>query len=116
MGWVEFKNGEKFRLLDKGNKFIIEVQKDNSAQEFIYHTQPFTLSQNEQNKYYKAFYDYARGIWTGEDLDFFSKYYKQFCQELIDKKITSDEIAKREDAKKKAQVENTQKSYERYYE
>lgn len=116
MGWVEFKNGEKFRLLDKGNKFIIEVQKDNSAQEFIYHTQPFTLSQNEQNKYYKAFYDYARGIWTGEDLDFFSKYYKQFCQELIDKKITSDEIAKIEDAKKKAQVENTQKSYERYYE
>lgn len=116
MGWVEFKNGEKFRLLDKGNKFIIEVQRDDSAQEFIYHTQPFTLSQNEQNKYYKAFYDYARGIWTGEELDSFKRYYRDFCQELISNKITSEEIEQIEEAKRKAKLKNTQKSYDKYYE
>ena len=29
----------------------------------------------EQNKYFKAFYEYARGIWTGEELDSFKRYY-----------------------------------------
>ena len=116
MGWVEFKNGERFQLIDKGNKFIIEVQRDNSAQEFIYHTQPFTLSQNEQNKYYKAFYEYARGIWTGEELDSFKRYYKAFSEELIKNKVSSEEIEKIEEAKKKAKLENTQKSFDKYYE
>ena len=116
MGWVEFKNGEKFRLLDKGNKFIIEVEKDNSAQEFIYHTQPFTLSQNEQNKYYKAFLKYANGIWTGDELITFPLYYPKFCEDLIKNKVTSEEIAKIEDAKRKALDENAQKSYDKYYE
>ena len=116
MGWVEFKNGGKFRLLDKGNKFLVELLQGDTPQEFIFHNQPFTLLQNEQNKYYKSFYEYARSIWTGDELDGFKKYYREFCKELLDNKVTSDELAKIEEAKKKASEEKSQKSYDKYYE
>ena len=37
-------------------------------------------------------------------------------QELLDNKVTSDELAKIEEAKKKASEEKSQKSYDKYYE
>ena len=117
MKWVEFKKGAKFRLIEANNKHSIEqLQSDGSALTFVFHNKPFTLQQSESNSYYKAFYDYAKSIWTGDELDGFNKYYKQFSQELIVKRVTADELSKVEEAKKKASAENTQKSYDQYYE
>ena len=115
--WTEFRNGAKFRLIEAKNRYTIEQLQDNgSALTFVFHTKPFTLQQNETSTYYKAFYDYAKGIWTGEELDGFKRYYKEFSQELIINRVTADELAKVEEAKKKASAENTQKSYNQYYE
>lgn len=115
--WTEFKNGAKFRLIENKNKYSIEqLQEDGTTQIFVFHTQPFTLQQSESTKYYKAFYEYARGIWTGEELDSFPRYYKQFSKELLDNKVTQDELDRVEEAKRKASEEKSQKIYDRYYE
>ena len=115
--WTEFRNGAKFRLVEAKNRYTIEqLQDDKSILTFYFHNKPFTLQQNESNSYYKAFYEYARGIWTGEELDSFKRYYKEFSQELIVNRVTADELAQMEEAKKKASAENTQKSYNQYYE
>ena len=115
--WTEFKNGAKFRLIESNNRHTIEqLQDDGSALMFVFHNKPFTLQQNEASTYYKAFYDYAKGIWTGEELDSFRRYYKEFSQELITNRVTGEEIEQMEEAKKKASQENTQKAYDKYYE
>lgn len=115
--WTEFKSGAKFRLIEAKNKYSIEqLQEDGSTQLFVFHTQPFTIQQKAGTKFYDAFYEYARGLWTGDELDFFSKYYKQFSKELLDNRITQEEIDRVNEAKEKAHQEKSQKLYDRYYE
>lgn len=115
--WTEFKKGAKFRLIEAKNKYSIEqLQDDGSAQIFAFHTQPFTLQQKAGTKFYELFYDYAKGIWTGDELDFFPKYYKEFSQELLNNKITQEEIDKINDAKEKASQEKSQKYFDKHYE
>ena len=115
--WTEFKGGAKFRLIEARNKHSIEqLQDDDTTQPFVFHTQPFTLQQKSGRKFYDAFYEYARGIWTGDELDFFPKYYKEFCQEILSNKVTAEELAEVEEAKKKASEKRTQKAFDRHYE
>lgn len=115
--WTEFKGGAKFRLIENRNKYSIEqLQDDGSTQIFVFHTQPFTLQQSESTKFYKAFYEYARGLWTGDELDFFPKYYKEFSKELLDNRVTQEELDRVKEAKEKAHQEKSQKIYDRFYE
>ena len=114
--WTQFRSGAKFRLIEARNKYSIEMLQDNTPQLFVFHTQPFTLQQKSGTKYYDAFYEYARGIWTGDELDFFGKYYKEFCQELITNRVTAKELEEVEEAKKKASEQKTQKIHDKYYE
>lgn len=116
MGWVEFRNGDRFQLIVDGRHNTIEKLVDNTPQNFAYHNQPFTLQQNEQSKFYKAFYDYANGIWTGNELQGFKEYYQEFCEKLIANQVTGDELKEKEEAKKKASEDKAQKSYDKYYE
>ena len=117
MRWTEFKGGGKFRLIEAKNKYSVELlQDDGSTQLFVFHTQPFTLQQKQGTKFYDAFYDYARGRWTGDELDFFAKYYKEFCQELITNRVTQDELNQISDAKKKASEKNAQRLHDKHYE
>lgn len=115
-GWTEFKNGAKFRLIVNGNKATVEQLRDNGSEIFVYHNQPFTLQQKPGTKFYDAFYDYARGIWTGEELDSFPRYYKSFCNELIENKVLQEELDRVAEAKKKASEEKSQKLHDKYYE
>lgn len=115
--WTQFKSGASFRLIEAKNKYSIEqLQMDGTTQLFIFHTQPFTLQQKSGTKFYDAFYEYAKGIWTGDELDFFAKYYKEFCQELITNRVTAKELEEVEEAKKKASEQKTQKIHDKYYE
>ena len=115
MDWVEFKNGAKFRLIEAKNRYSIEqLQEDGTTLLFVFHTQPFTLQQKSGSKYYDAFYDYARGSWTGEELDSFGRYYKEFCQELISHRVTANELEEIAEKKKKASEEKAQSYYDNY--
>jgi len=116
-GWTEFKGGRKFRLIVNGTKCSVEQLMDNgSAEIFVYHNQPFTLQQKAGSKFYDGFYEYARGIWTGEELDSFPRYYKSFCNDLIENKVLKEELDKVAEAKRKASQEKSQKLHDKYYE
>ena len=114
--WTEFKNGAKFRLVEKKNDHRIEINENGSALLFISHTRPFTLQQKSGTTYYDHFYKYARSVWIGDELDFFDKYYKEFCHELLVNRVTAEELEKVEETKKIALEEKAQKSHNRFYE
>lgn len=115
--WVEFHGGAKFRLIEAKNKYTIEqLQDDGSAQIFAFHNKPFTLQQGESTTFYKAFLEYAESNWSYSDVQKFKEIYRLFCKDILDNRVTADELEEIQERKKKASEEKSQNIQDKYYE
>ena len=115
--WVEFKDCGKFRLVEGRNKYTIETLLENkSTQPFVFHDKPFTLAQKKGTRFYDAFHGLAESVWSYQDVKNFDEIYKEFCQDILENKVSADELAQIEENKKQAEAENTQNYHKQYYE
>lgn len=116
--WVEFKDCGKFRLVEAKNKYTIETLQENGKPLiFAFHDKPFTLAQKTGTKFYDAFHSLAEDVWTYKDVENrFDEVYKEFCKDILENKVSADELNRIEENKKKAEAENTQNHYKHYYE
>lgn len=115
--WIEFKDCGKFRLVEGKNKYTVEaLQENNKPLIFVFHDKPFTLAQKQGTKFYDAFHTLAEDVWSYKDVQNFDEIYKQFCKDILENKVSADELAQIEANKKQAEAKNTQNYHKQYYE
>lgn len=116
MGWIEFGNS-KFRLIEAKNKYTIEMLQNDMVLPFATHKEPFTPYLKQGTKFYDAFHTFAEeDNWSYQDVQNFDSIFREFAVELLNNRVTADELEAKEQKKKIASEQKSRNLNERYYE
>ena len=115
--WTEFEGHGKFRLIESPNKYLVEEMKENGQiVPFQQHKDPFTPYLKQGTKFYDAFHEFANVVLTGEQMGEFPKIFRKFAYELLENRVTAEELAQNDELKQQAVAHDIKKSRENYYE
>ena len=116
MGWVDFKGNAQFRLIEAKNKYTIEMLQNDTVLPFATHKEPFTPYLKQGTKFYDAFHLFAEDNWSYQDVQSFDQIFREFAVELLNNRVTAEELEAIEEKKKQASEKKSQNLHNRYYE